>query len=314
VLRNSAAIVDHLIEEGGPHPGSIVVRPGDPADGGVPIYWSRPSDPLITLRCRDSALSARCPLDGMRVRIPAGAQPAGGYDPPPWDHDAHMAIVEPKSGWEYDLYNAQSRTEARIRFSTGGRTRIDGKGLGPAANAARYGLLGGLIRMQELQAGVINHALAMVVPCTDGHPVYPARGDGRVCAQRRNQPAMGAHFRLQMTEGQIEALQVPEWQRTILEALAKYGAYVSDTAGRESPSWAFEIESPSTYESFPGYGGKRNPWARFASRSGIAPEPAPAGDQYRFYWTRNGTLNGPPSISWQRRLRVLGACAARGTC
>ena len=47
----------------------------------------------------------------------------------------------------------------------GGRTRIDGDGLGSAAVAANFGTLAGLVRPEELEAGRIEHALFMTVPC-----------------------------------------------------------------------------------------------------------------------------------------------------
>jgi hypothetical protein len=310
LLPNSAAIVEQLVFTGGPIPAPIVVGSGEVAEGGVAVYWSRPSDPLLTLDCSVSS----CPLDGLEVRLPVGAEPDGGFDPPPWDHDAHMAIVDQASGWEYDLYNVQSRTASTLRFGTskhvGGRTRIDGDGLGTSANAASYALLGGLIRIQELQAGSINHALAIVVPCTDDQPVYPAGDDDLVCADPTNAPAMGAHFQLDMSQDEIDALDAPSWQKTIYTALRRYGAYVSDTASSEFPEWGIEVESPNSYESFPGYRGDADPWARFASRAGIAQEDG----EYRFRFTRDGALDGPPSLDWGRRLRVLDPCTARGAC
>jgi len=69
---------------------------------------------------------------------PAAARPAGGFATPGNDHDAHMTIVDQQSGWEYDLWNVQSKTGSTFNFGWGGRTRIDGNGLGSAGVAAGY--------------------------------------------------------------------------------------------------------------------------------------------------------------------------------
>jgi hypothetical protein len=310
VEAESTAMVESVVGE---QLFPIVAAPGDTRDGGVPVYWSKASDPLVTLDCTAPADWGTCPLENVQIRVPAEARPAGGYDPEPWDHDAHMTVVDQQSGWEYDLYNVQVRTASKIEIGFGGRTRIDGDGLGSAAVAAHYGGLAGLIRVEELEAGVIDHALLIVVPCTNGTPVYPADADGSVCEDTRGKPAMGAHFQLDMTQAQIDALQAPEWQRTIYTALRKYGAYVSDTTDGEH--WGLEIESPSSYESFSGYGGSNNPWAGLASRFGIGPADfnEDGHDEYWFYWSKDGSYDGPPSIDWHN-LRVLEPCSADGTC
>ena len=66
-------------------------------------------------------------------------------------------------------------------ISWGGRTRIDGDGLGSDANAAHYGSLAGIIRAEEMRRGRIDHALFMLVRCDSGRKVYPAQGLGFAC-------------------------------------------------------------------------------------------------------------------------------------
>jgi List-Bact-rpt repeat protein len=307
----SAAIVNGIV---GARPQEIVAAPGDLRDGGVPIYWAQPGDPMMTLHCNPPPDWDPCPIEGMQVRVPVEAQPAGGYDPPPWDHDAHMTVVDAQSGWEYDFYNGQERSGSQLTVGYGGRTRLDGDGLGSTAVAAHYGGLAGIIRIQELQAGSIDHALLISVPCTrGGDPVYPASADGAVCSDPTDKPAMGARFQLDMSQQQIDALNVPAWQKTIYTALHRYGAYLSDTT--EEDHWGFEIESPSTYEGFSGYGGASNPWAQFASSFGIDPVDfnEDTHPERWFYWTQDGVDSSPLSIDWHR-MRVLQPCSARGTC
>jgi len=278
---------------------------GDPErDGGVPIYWSSPSDPVVSLHCVRSW--GHCALEGLQIHVPAQATPQGGYaTPDTYEHDAHMTIIDQSTGWEYDLWNVVSRDGSTLNFGWGGKTRIDGDGLGSSAVAANYGTIAGPIRFAELQAGQINHALTMVVPCTDT-VVYPATGRGLTCAQgglsSEYSIPMGTHFRIAMTKRQIKKAKLPVWKKAILTALSTYGAYVSDTSG-DRGEWGFERESTQTYTAY----GKPDPWLNFAKATGT-----PAEDYndngYPEYWMHLGD-----GINWGK-LRVVSGCAATGTC
>ena len=140
----------------------------------------------------------------MRVRIPDRARPAGGSD-------HHLAVVDQRSGWEYDLWEVESKPSGGGELVTGygGRTRIDGDGLGSDATAAHFGLLAGIIRAQELRRGRIDHALFLVADCDSGEFVYPARGRGAPCGDRTDAPAEGMRFQLDMSDAEIRALERP---------------------------------------------------------------------------------------------------------
>lgn len=302
-VGNSKAIVRRLIA-GGPINDFVV---GDSErDGGNPTFWSSPNDPVYTLRCTKPW--GECEVEGDQVRVPAEAMPSGpGFATQAFDHDAHMTIVDQQAGWEYDLWNVRSkgRNGGVLAFGWGGKTRIDGDGLGSDAVAARYGNLAGIIRPDELISGQINHALAMVVPCTQTY-VYPAVQTGHECSDAglpvANSAPMGAHFQLRMSEAEIRELRVPAWKKTIVRALAKYGAYTSDTTSM-TDQWGFELESSSTYTSF----GQADPWVQFAKSLGVKPEDFNSNGE-REYW-----MNLEAGIPWER-LRVVDVCAANGTC
>jgi hypothetical protein len=278
---------------------------GDPArDGGVAIYRSRPHDPLYTLHCTKHW--GRCEIEGARVRIPAAARPAGVWPDPGDVSDGHMTVVDPRSTLEYDLWNVRSKPlhGGRLDFAWGGRTRIDGRGLGSAAVASGRAGLAGVIRAQELVSGRINHALSMVVPCTVGR-VYPANGRGLSCASlglpAKGAPAMGARLQLAMSDAEIAALQLPPWQRGILRALSRYGAFVSDTNGQSHAG--FEYESPADYASF----GDSDPRFALAMQLGVQPVDFNGNGQLE-YW-----LPFSAAIDWGR-MRVVAPCVSRKVC
>lgn len=278
---------------------------GDPArDGGVPVYTSRPGDPLYKLHCIKPW--GRCEIEGERIHIPSVARPAGVWPDPPYPTDGHMTVVDPRTKWEYDLWAVQrkARRGGKLDFAWGGRTKIDGSGLDSAAVAARYGTLAGPIRAEELIRGRIEHALTITVPCSRGR-VFPARGRSLSCAEAglpgQGAPAMGTRYQLDLSDEQIAALGVPGWQQAILRAFARYGAFVSDTTGQ--PHWGLEYESPASFTSF----GKRDPRIALARGLGSVSQDFNHNGETE-YW-----LYFSPSIDWTK-LRVIAPCVSRGSC
>lgn len=299
-MNGSEAMIDRL-RRGGPV-NDIVA--GDPErDGGNAIYWAQPTDPVYKLNCVKPW--GRCMIEGMEIHVPAEAKPTGGFATPSFEHDAHMTIVDQRNGWEYDLWNVNSKSNGTIHFGWGGRTRIDGDGLGSDAVAARYGNLAGTIRIAELRAGQIDHALVMGVPCTETY-VYPALQTGYKCSDAGlpigGHIPMGAHLQLRMSEAEIQALQVPAWKKAIVRAMSRYGAYVSDTTG-VADQYGFEVESAESYTSF----GYADPLVAFARQQGLPREDF-NGNGFGEYW-----MNVEAGIPWDR-LRVVAVCAAEGTC
>lgn len=277
----------------------------DARDGGVAVYWSQPSDPIYELRCMKPW--GRCVLEGLEIRVPAAAMPTGGRFALNGDMDAHMTIVDQTSGWEYDLWNVRRKDDSRrvIEFGWGGKTRIDGDGLGSDAIAARYGSLAGIIRPAELVSGTINHALLIGVPCTETY-VYPATKTGLTCTEAGLDPSayppMGARMQLDLTPAEIERLRLPRWKKAIVTALARYGAFVSDTTG-SADAWGFEYESGISYKSF----GRPDPWVQWARALGVKPEDYNRNGEAEYWVDVYG------DIPWHR-MRFVSVCAAQGDC
>jgi hypothetical protein len=276
-LPNSAVMIQRLLANPQKHPANLVAN----VDGhsGEPTYYSRDSDPEYTLRCT-MLVWGSCPIDGLKIKVPPGAFVEGntpaketnndpGYQKEP---DAHLTVVDQASGWEYDLWqvhrspvNPQDGPE--LRFSFGGRTKIDGDGISYEGNAtaAHFGSLAGRIRAEELTANKIEHALAVVIPCDNGDFIYPGKGRGRKCADTTNAIPMGARLHLNLPANRIEELRskgVPEWKLTILTALRDYSGYVNDT-GSDASWFGFEQEAGSQYTVM----GDSNRWVDFAKNA-----------------------------------------------
>jgi hypothetical protein len=263
---------------------------GTRSDWQHPIYYPDAHDPSFEVHCTESW--GTCEVEGMNVRIPDHARPAAGSD-------GHLTVVDQDSGWEYDFWQVRRKPRGggRLVISWGGRTRIEGDGLGSDANAAHYGSLAGIIRAQEMRRGRIDHALFMLVRCDSGHVVYPAEGNGLPCDDPAGAPAQGTRFQLDLSPAEIEALRVPDWNKTILRAMAEYGLYVGDTTG--GTPWNIWFESGATYTSF----GREDPMVAFARRAGV---PHASDGTFYFDWASG--------VNWRRHLRVVDACVAQRTC
>lgn len=288
-MANSQAIVDRVLGMG--PIADLVVAPDTASDWYHPVYFSVPADPMFSVHC--TRPWGRCEVEGLQVRIPDAARPAGGGD-------AHLAVVDQATGWEYDFFEVQDKPAGggTLEVGWGGQTPIRGSGLGSDATAAHFGLLAGVIRAEELRAGHIDHALFMMVGCTSDTYVYPAGGRAAECSDPTDAPAVGQHFWLDMTAVEIDALDVPAWKKTILHALSRYGAFVGDTGGNEA--FTFQFASGSTYTSF----GIEDPLAALARD-----DPAGVSERGGRYDFDLGS-----GVDWPNRLRVLDPCVASRLC
>ncbi len=240
VHPNSSAIVSRLLSWGDPQT-MLAGHSTTNDDYFHPLYYSRAGDPLFTVKCAVAA--SGCKVNGDQVRIPDAARAAGGGD-------GHLAVIDQATGWEYDFWQVRSKPAGggTLTVSHGGKTRIDGDGLGSNATAAWFGLAAGIIRGPEMQAGTIDHALFAAIKCTAGVSVYPAQPGTTAnrCSDfglsNTNAPPLGARLQLAMSDAEINALAIPEYRKIILRALARYGLIVGDTNGGNA-AWGIQVES-----------------------------------------------------------------------
>lgn len=266
---------------------------GSELDSGRPLYFSSAADPVYTIRCEEDWGS--CSIEGAQVRIPARARV-------PQASDGHLTVIDPQTGIEWDFWRVGRRDPngGVLRIGWGGRTRIDGSGLGSDAVAAKTATGAGTLRAEELLSGRIHHALALSVLCDSGDFVFPAAKVSTPCralglAPGRDLP-LGSRIWLDMSPGQIDALGLNPIRTTLMKALAEYGAYIVDTGG----TWGFVTESGLASTSF----GAPDPWLEVSRLGGGR------------YWApdRRYAVDIRSGIDWARHLRVLDPCAAKGTC
>jgi hypothetical protein len=183
----------------------------------------------------------------------------------------------------------------------------------------------GVIRMQELMQGHINHALYLNVDCVVAPPVFPdvAGSMAWPCGvspapNAVNRPPEGSLFFLDYSDAQLQSMNIPQWQRTVLTAFAHYGAYAGAT-GLGGQTLNPYLESGEAYsqqdvaDPFP-------QWA--ASQPGVVKVGCNANDcRYSFPFLDNVPwVNGPtcPSSSHpngcdlSHHMHIANPCVAAG--
>jgi hypothetical protein len=203
----------------------------------VPVYTVPADQPTVRVQLDNSHAALQAAWE--RVPIPPDAKPAAGSD-------AWMVVWQPATDTMWEFWRAEKRADG-WHAVFGGRMRdvssnpghyTDPPGWG--ASATSIPILGGLIRIDELRAGRIDHALALAIPQPKaGAWSWPAqRTDGRNTSP--NAIPAGTRFRIDPAVD-LSKLPMSPVVRQMAVAAQRYGIVVRDTAG----SVAFYAEDPT---------------------------------------------------------------------
>jgi hypothetical protein len=301
-MANSASLISNLFASGSGMTGLVsklfgwgggltglpdaAIQGGSTKDFAHPIYLASNDDPLVTIGagCGDGAGST-----GSQIHIPAKARPTTSTD-------AHMGVIQP-NGEEWDFWSVPTPSRDWRNGDTiscqesGGHSNIvTGSGSLPHSATSGAALSAGNLRVNELENGVIPHALFVVVPTElvrKGYIVYP----GQSASGGRGGIPIGARIQLKWTDAQIDAMTgQAAWEKTLLHQLHDYGLYILDCGG---DGWiTYKWESPTQYTSF----GGSNPGAAWNSANSPPATWRPAG------------------INWATDLQIVDPCYAAGNC
>lgn len=236
---NSAAIVNDLVDQ---------------VDRYVPWFnYDQYSTPVYVVGPNQATRQVTDSDDGFmttggqhhwnQVPLPSNAQPAGGTD-------KHLVIWQPSTDtmWEFWLFEWNNGSPRAAHGA-----RIPNVSSNPGALPRPYGatasglpMVAGMMMVDELRAGSIDHALALAVP-EPRASVFAApatRTDG--FANRASAPPEGAHFQLDPTLD-LDSLGLTPFTRTVAEAAQKYGIVVRDKSG----SVSFYGEDPTNHPGNP---------------------------------------------------------------
>jgi hypothetical protein len=148
----------------------------------------------------------------------------------PGTPDRHVLIVDRSRCKLYELYKARKvRGGRRWKAGSGAIWNLRSNHLRPygwtSADAAGLPILPGLARFDEVNRGVIDHALRVTGEQVRDTFVYPARhSDGR--SSSRNAPPMGTRLRLKAS---FDVSAFPPQAQVILRGLQQYGMILADS-------------------------------------------------------------------------------------
>ena len=141
--------------------------------------------------------------------------------------DRHMLIVDRDNCVLYELYAVRKKSTG-WRAGSGAIWNLKSNALRPlgwtSADAAGLPILPGLVRYDEVTAGVIRHALRFTAPVTRRQYIFPARhfaADSDSSAL----PPMGLRVRLKAS---VDISRFGPQARVLLQALKDYGMILAD--------------------------------------------------------------------------------------
>ena len=192
-------------------------------------------------------------VGGSHQKVQVSFQYASESDPGPYPlgpdtqiengSDRHALIVDRDSCTLAELFNTQ--------YSQGGSTAGSGaifdlrsNALRPAgwtsADAAGLPILPGLLRLDEVQAGTVDHAIRVTASRTDTSFLWPARHQAGSSADP-TLPPMGARFRLR---GGVDISGFSATAQVVLRAMQRYGLIVADNGS----DWYFTGSADSGWD------------------------------------------------------------------
>jgi len=157
--------------------------------------------------------------------------------------DRHAIMVDRDTCTLYELYAAQWNG-GHPKAGSGAIFDLTSNALRPAgwtsADAAGLPIFPGLLRYDEVAAGVVDHAIRVTAGCTYDAFLWPARHAAGT--NDRRCPPMGARFRL---KAGFDASRFSPKVRVVIRAMKHYGLIVADNGsdwyfqGTVDPRWTY---------------------------------------------------------------------------
>jgi len=192
-----------------------------------PTYVARAVDPRWSIKVGGTVVARITAPAGVTPALPTFAQDSGT--------DAHLHIVDPTHRFVDELWRARVNAATHtIVADSHSRNSLVGSGVGAGGERAYGGsAIGGLMRVSELRASRIPHALALALP--DDHQrlgfVWPATAqDSNADTAYTGTVPMGSLVAIPPTVD-VTRLGLSPAGLAVAHALQDYGAYDVDSSG-----------------------------------------------------------------------------------
>jgi hypothetical protein len=203
-------------------------------DYSVPIYTVPGDQPTVPVQLFSQFYSPSLQSAWREVPLPPDARPSAGSD-------EHLVVWQPSSDRIWEFWRL-TQVDGSWRAAWGGAMRNVSSSSGvydadawPGAeswwgsSASSLPIAGGLITLEDLQQGEIDHGLAMAIPnVRAGFYTAPAQRTDGTSSSPLALPE-GAHLRLD-PDLDLAAMRLPPLTRMIAEAAQRYGIVVRDRA------------------------------------------------------------------------------------
>jgi hypothetical protein len=158
--------------------------------------------------------------------------------------DRHAIMLDSQSCKLYELYDA-TYSSAGSTAGSGAIWDLRSNNLRPAdwtsADAAGLPIYPGLLRLDEVKAGKITHAIRFTAQHTDKSYLWPARHQAGT-ANNSSYPPMGARFRLKST---FDTTGYSTQAKVVITAMQHYGMILADNGS----DWYFQGTSEDGWDS-----------------------------------------------------------------
>jgi len=206
---------------------------------GIPYTTAGAATPAVPVRFRYEDESDPGPYP-----IPEDAPVEGGPDA---TGDRHVLVVDRDACVLYELFDAHPEPDGSWSAGSGAIFDLLDYGLRPAgwtsADAAGLPILPGLVRYEEVAAGLVAHAIRFTAPRTQRAYLWPARHFASSSTDP-GLPPMGAWFRLKHS---VDPADFSPQTRPIVQALQRHGMILADNgspwflSGVPDPRWDNDI-------------------------------------------------------------------------
>ncbi len=188
---------------------------------GIPFVIVPPAQPLVPIQFTAYGDES----DPGPYPVPGDAPIEGGPDA---DGDRHVLVLQQADCILYELYRAFPNEDGGWFADSGAVFDLTSHSLRPdgwtSADAAGLPILPGLVRYDEVFAGVIAHALRVTAPQTQAAYVWPTRHQASDITDP-SFPPMGLRLRLR---GDYQLTGYAPEVQVILTALQRYGLILAD--------------------------------------------------------------------------------------
>ena len=162
------------------------------------------------------------------------------YQRAPGDSDRHGIIVDPVNGALYEFWQARL-TNGGWECSQASVFNLKTNDLRPdgwtSSDAAGLPIFPAIVRYDDVERGIVNHAMRFTVKNSRNAYIYPARHKASN-KKDPNLPRMGERFRLRKD---FDVSKFSPHAQAVLRGLQKYGMFMADNGG----NWRLSVAPDS---------------------------------------------------------------------